>query len=78
MMTRCGNIIHFITPLKTKNERNFSLAGIYTAWRRSNISIEILSGFIFINRKITGLGLNTPIDFFGGSLDALADIFDQM
>ena len=78
MLTRFTYIIHSVTPLKTKNEKNFSLAGIYTASLCDNISVEMLSGLIFINRKSTGLGLNTPIDFFGGSLDALADIFDQM
>ena len=64
-------IIRSTTPLQTENKRDFSLSGIYTASRRSNISAEMLSYLFFINRNITALGSNTPIDVFGGSLDNL-------
>ena len=63
---------------KTENERYFSLAGIYTVSRRANISVEILSDLIFINRNSSILGRNTTIDAFGGSLDDVADIADDM
>ena len=78
MLNRFPYIIHSITPWKTKNERDFSLAGIYNALRRDNLFFEMLSDFIFVNRNSTALVRNTPIDFFGGSLDSVADIFDDM
>ena len=78
MLTRFAYIIHSISPLQTKNKRDFSLAGIYTASRRANLSVGTLSGLIFINRNSTALGRNTPIDVFGGSIDAVADIVDEM
>ena len=77
MLTRFTYIIHSIIPL-TKNERDFSLASIYTALLRANISVEILYGLIFVNRNSTALVRNTPIDVFGGSLDAVDNIFDEM
>ena len=64
--------------MQTENERNFSLAGIYTASRRSNISVEMLSDLIFININSAALVRDTTIDVFGGSLDAVADIVDEM
>ena len=67
-------ITHSITPLQTKNERDFSLEGIYNASHRSNISVKILSDLLFINRNITALVRNTPIDLFRGSLYAVEDI----
>ena len=70
-------IIHSITPSKTENERDFSLAGIYTASRHTNLSVEMLSDIILINRNSTALGCNTPIDVFGGSLDAVYNIDDE-
>ena len=78
ILTRFAFIIHSVTPLQTDNERYFSLAGIYTASCRANISFDILSGFLFINRKSSALGRNTTIDVFGGSLDVLFDILDDM
>ena len=78
MLTGFTYIIHYITPLKTENERNFSLAGIYTAWRRANLSIVMLSDLIFINRNSAALRRNTTVDVFGGSLDAVVDIVDDM
>ena len=78
MLTLFAYIIHSIAPSKTENERDFSLAGIYTASRCANISVEMLSDLIFINRKSAVLGRNTTIDIFGGSLDAVADIVDEM
>ena len=65
MMTRFEYIIYSVTPSQTENERDFSLAGIYTASRRANLSVKMLSGFIFINRNSTVLGRNTTIDIFG-------------
>ena len=78
MLTRFAQIIHSITPLQTENERYFSLAGIYTVSRRANISVEILSDLILINRNSSVLGHNTTIDVFGGSLDAVAGIVYEM
>ena len=78
MLTRFAYIIHSITTLQTENERDFSLVGIYTASRRANISVEMLSDLLFINRNSATLGRNTTIDVFGGSLDAVAVIVDEM
>ena len=78
MLTGFTYIIHSITLSKNEKERDFSLAGIYTASRRDNISVEMLSDFPFINRNSASLGLNNPIDVFGGSLDAVANIDDDM
>ena len=78
MLTRFAYIIHSITPSQTENKRDFSLAGIYTESRRANICVEILSDLLFINRNSTALGRNTTIDVFGGSLDAVAVIVDEM
>ena len=78
ILTRFAFIIHSITPSQTENERDFSLSGIYTASLRTNISIEMLSDLLFINRNSAALGRNTTIDIFGGSLDAVADIVDFM
>ena len=60
------------------NERDFSLAGIYTALRRANVSVEMLSEFLFINRNSSDLGRNTTIDVFGGSLDDVSNIVGEM
>ena len=38
----------------------------------------MLSNLIFINRNSASLGRNTTIDIFGGSLDAVADMVDEM
>ena len=76
MLTRFAYIIHSITPLQTENERDFSLAGIYTASRRANLSFEILSDLLFINRNSAALGCNTTIGVSGVSLDAVANIID--
>ena len=65
-------------PLQTENERDLSLAGIYTASRRVNLNIEIISDLIFINRNNAALGRNNPIDVFGGSPDAVADIVHEI
>ena len=46
--------------------------------RRANLSVEMLSDLIFINRNSADLGRNTTIDVFGGSLYAVADIVDDM
>ena len=78
MLTRFAYIIHSITPSQTENERDFSLAGIYTASCRANLSVEMLSDLLFINRNSAALGCNTTIDIFGGSLYAMADIVYEM
>ena len=78
MLTRFACIIYFITPSQTENEIYLSLAGIYTGSRRANISVEMLSNLLFINRNSAALGRNTTIDIFGGSLDAVADMVDEM
>ena len=51
---------------------------MYTALRRANISFEILSDLLSINRNSAALGRNNTIDVFGGSLDAVADIVDEI
>ena len=38
----------------------------------------MLSDLLLININSTALGRNTTIDIFGGSLDAMADIVDEM
>ena len=38
----------------------------------------MLSDLLFIKRNSATLGRNTTIDVFGGSLDAVADIVDDM
>ena len=43
MLTRFAYIIHSIIPSQTANERDFSLAGIYTASCRANLSVEMIS-----------------------------------
>ena len=43
ILTRFSYIIHSIAPSQTENERFFSLVGIYTASRRTNISVEMPS-----------------------------------
>ena len=78
MLTIFVYIIHSITPSKNENERDSSLAGIYTALCRANLSVEIISSLIFINRNSAALGHNTTIDVFGVSLDAVAYIFYEM
>ena len=78
MLTRFAYNIHSITPLQTENERDFSLAGIYTASRRASLSVEMLSDLLFVNRNSAAMGRNTTIDIFGGSLDAVADMVDDM
>ena len=78
MLTLFAYIIHSITRLQNENERDLSFSGIYTASRCANISIEMLSGLIFINRNSAALRRNTTIDLFGGSLDAVANIVDEM
>ena len=55
-MTQFAYIIHSITSYKTKNERDFSLAGIYTTLHRANLSVEMLSDLIFIHRNRATLG----------------------
>ena len=66
MLTRFVYIIQSITPLQTENERDFSLADIYTASRRANLSFEMLSNFLFINRNSAALSFSSTIDVFGG------------
>ena len=38
----------------------------------------MLSYLLFVNIKSAALGRNTTIDVFGGSLDSVADIVDDM
>ena len=71
-------IIHSIIASQTENERGFSLSGIYIASGRANIYVEIIYYLLFINRNSTALGRNRIIDVFGGSLDAMANIVDEM
>ena len=78
MLTFFAYIIHSITPSQTENEGDFSLTGIYTASRHANLYVEMLSCLICINRNSDALGRNTTIDVFGVSLDAVADIVDEM
>ena len=54
------------------------LSGIYTALIRANISVEMLSDLIFINKNSTASVRNTPIYVSEISLDALAVIIDEM
>ena len=42
------------------------------------ISLLKCSFICFINRNRSALVRNTTIDFFGGSLDAVADIVDEV
>ena len=65
MLIRFAYMINSITPSQTENERDFSLAGIYTASRRANLSVEIISYLIFINRHSAVLGRNATIGVFG-------------
>ena len=74
MLTRFTNIIQSITHSQTENERNLSLAGICNASRHANLSIEMFSDLLFINRNSTTFGSNNPFYVFGGSLDAVANI----
>ena len=67
-----------MNPLQTENERYSSLAGIYTASFWANLSVKMLSDLILIKINSSSLGRNTTIDVFGGSLDAVADIFDEI
>ena len=46
MLARFAYIIHSITPSLTENERDFSLADIYTSSRHANLSVEILSDLL--------------------------------
>ena len=78
ILTRFAYIILSITPLQTENERDFSLARIYTASRRANISVEMLPDLLFINRNSVALVRNTAIDVFWVSLDDVADIVNEM
>ena len=78
MLTRFEYIIYSIAPSQTENERDFSFAGIYTVSRPANLSVEMLSDFLFINRNSAALVLNTTIDVYGGSLDSVSDIVDEM
>ena len=63
--------------MQTENKREFSLAGIYAALRCANLSVEMISYLLLINRNIAALGRNTPIAVFQGSLYYVADIFDE-
>ena len=78
ILTRFAYIILSITPLQNENERDFSLARIYTASRRANIYVEMLPDLLFINRNSVALVRNTTIDVFLVSLDAVADIVNEM
>ena len=78
MLTRFAYIIHSITPLQTKNEIDFSLASIYNASRHANISVEMISDFLFVNMNSSALGCNTTIYVFGRSLDAVANVVDYI
>ena len=71
-------MIHSITILQFEDKIDFSLAGIYTAKIHANLSHEIISDLLFINRNRTALVRNTNIDVFRGSLDAVANIVDEM
>ena len=71
-------MIHSIPYSQTVNEIYFLLADIYTASRRANISVEMLYDLIFINRNSAALGRTTTIYVFGGSLDAVDYIVDDM
>ena len=78
ILTCFAYIIHSVTSLQTENERDFSLSGIYNALSLDNISVEMLSALLFINRNSTYLGRNTPIDVFGVSLYAVSKMVDEM
>ena len=78
MLTRFAYIIHSTSPLKTENERDLSLAEIYTASQCVILSVESISDLLFINIKSSALGRNNTIDVFGGSLDYVADIDNNM
>ena len=77
MLTLFVYIINSLTPSQTEKERDFSIEGIYTASRRDNISVEMIHDLIFINRNITALVCDTPIDVFGWSLYSVADIVND-
>ena len=78
ILTKFAYIIHSITPSKTENKAYFSLSGICTTLRCANLSIELLSDLIFMKINSSVLGRNTNIGVFGVSLDAMADIVDEM
>ena len=78
ILTRFTYIINSIKTLRTENERDFSLAGIYNESSCANLSVEMPSGLILININSADLGRNTTIDVFGVSLDAAADIVYDM
>ena len=78
MLQRFAYIIHYITPLQSENERDFSIAGIYIESLRANISVEMLFSLIFINRNSAALVRNTTIDIFWWSLYSVADIVDDV
>ena len=65
MLTCFAYIIRSINPSQTENKKN-------------NLSAEMLSDLLFINRNSASLGCNTTIDVFGVSIYSVANVVDEM
>ena len=57
---------------------SFTFTHLLSVNGATNLSVEIISGLIFVNRNSTALCHDTPIDVFGGLLDPVTDIVDDM
>ena len=75
--TRFECIINYITP-SPKETKEILLADIYTTLHSAKLSVEMPSELFFINRNSITSGRNTPIDVVEGSIEAVANIDDDM
>ena len=75
---RSSYIIFATLPSKVKNERYFSLAGIFTSFRHNNFSIYMLGNLLLIHRN-SDLQQKTPRtspDIFSALIEPPQDIVE--
>ena len=78
MLACFATIIFAIPHSQAKNERDFSLSGVFTVSKSERMSVDMLSKIIFVNRNSIGLQHNQTTDIFQGSVEDLNKVIEKM
>ena len=78
MLVYFSNMIFSITPSQAKNERDFSLASVFTGSNRARMSVYMLSKLIFINRNSIVIHTKHTTDVFQVPVEDLNKVTDLM
>ena len=77
ILARFATMIFDIPTSQTENERDFSLASVFTGYNRTRMLVYMLSKCIFINRNSIGIQINKITDVFLGPVEDLYKVIEK-